>query len=221
MIEENEVQADGDGEADELLNDEPKKEGMPETNPEIIDQKQKETQVQPMTTKEEASKEDNDDKQVNLEEEKEKYEREDHLDFVRSYLPGKESKKMEAKLKETDFTPEEWEKHGSYNYFFCEKNCNISVNICANCMKLTQRFLGLKPHYLVNCVGRLCTYKHGNIYCNAKLRKEEKLKNGLKYSYLFRCGHSGQCSQCKKLTDNMKDYFSEDLIKRLENREKN
>ena len=96
--------------------------------------------------------------------------------------------------------------------------------MCPNCMKNTQKKYGLKPHYLINSKGRVCTYKRGKMYCKGKFRKLE-LDNGqnkgIKYSYNYVCGHLGQCDSCKSLTKLMDKYFGGELMKKLVERDKN
>lgn len=113
-----------------------------------------------------------------------------------------------------------------YGIFYCGKNNNITNKeciafneICPNCMKNTQKMYGLKPHYLINSMGRVCTYKKKKIYCNGRFcRIEEKGK--IKYSINYVCGHSGQCDSCQKLTEFMKSYFGKTLMTKLEERDK-
>ena len=119
----------------------------------------------------------------------------------------------------------------SYGICFCNKindftksKCEPKNEMCPNCMKNTQKKYGLKPHYLINSKGRVCTYKRGKMYCKGKFRKLE-LDNGqnkgIKYSYNYVCGHSGQCDSCKSLTKLMDKYFGGELMKKLIERDKN
>ena len=119
----------------------------------------------------------------------------------------------------------------SYGIFFCSKinqitndKCEPEKEICANCMKNTQKMYGLKPHYLINSKGRVCTYKNKKIYCLGKFSRIEddnKEKNKIKYSINYVCGHSGQCDSCKSLTKYMEKYFGNTLFKKLKDRDKN
>ena len=118
----------------------------------------------------------------------------------------------------------------SYGIFFCNKknditklNCEPGNEICPNCMKNTQKKYGLKPHYLINSKGRVCTYKRGKIYCKGKFSKleENDINKGIKYSYNYVCGHSGQCDSCKSLTKIMDKYFDAAIMKKLIERDKN
>ena len=52
---------------------------------------------------------------------------------------------------------------GSYGIFYCYKknditkcSCEPEKEICTNCMKNTQKMYGLKSHYLINSMGRVC-----------------------------------------------------------------
>ena len=142
-------------------------------------------------------------------------------------------KKIKVSEKRTDsFPPEQLDNLGSYGIFYCYQNnpaskekCEPEKTICPNCMKKTQKLYGLKPHYLINSKGRVCTYKRGKIYCKGKFSKFEddyyKGKNNvnIKYFYNYVCGHSGQCESCKSLTEKMDNYFSPDLMKKLKERD--
>ena len=116
-----------------------------------------------------------------------------------------------------------------YKIFFCNNynqltnnKCEPGKEICPNCMKNTQKLYGLKPHYLINSEGRVCTYKKDKIYCLGKFSKIEDDNNSnihIKYSINFTCGHTGQCNSCKSMTEKMEKYFGITLMKKLKNRE--
>ena len=118
---------------------------------------------------------------------------------------------------------------GSYGIFYCYKKnditkctCEPEKEICTNCMKNTQKMYGLKPHYLINSMGRVCTYKRGKIYCLGKFSRileDSTKKNNIKYSFNYVCGHSGQCDSCKSLTEKMDKYFAPELMKKLKERD--
>ena len=150
--------------------------------------------------------------------------KEDDFDFkepVKSYF-----KKMQIVQEKPKFSEEELKKYGgSYGMFYCEKKFGEELfcdqgNLlsCPNCMKLNQRMYGLKPHYLVNDKGRVCTYKRNKIYCNGKFLKEDN-QNGIVYSYNYVCGHSGQCDACKKLSKHYDLYFDKNLLEKLRKRD--
>ena len=150
--------------------------------------------------------------------------KEDAFDFrepVKSYFD-----KIQIVQDKSKFTEKELDKYGgSYGMFYCEKKfgeelfCDqASLLSCPNCMKLNQRMYGLKPHYLLNDKGRVCTYKRNKIYCNGKFLKEDD-QNGIVYSYNYVCGHSGQCEACKKLSKHYELYFDKNLLEKLRKRD--
>ena len=100
----------------------------------------------------------------------------------------------------------------------CGDICSSGELSCPECMKLNRKYYGLRPNYLVNERGRICTFKNNKIYCNKKLTKEEFIK-GIKYTYEYVCGHSGQCEPCQNLTKLMDKYFDPDLVKKLRKRD--
>ncbi len=114
-------------------------------------------------------------------------------------------------------------------WFHCGKlnkdngnKCEVGKEICPNCMKRTQKLYNLKPHYLINSHGRICTYKNKKIYCLGKLNRiesetksKEDKKSEIKYSIAYSCGHSGQCEPCKNLTKIMDKYFDTNLMNKL------
>jgi len=118
---------------------------------------------------------------------------------------------------------------GSYGIFYCYKKnditkstCEPEKEICPACMKNTQKMYGLKSHYLINSMGRVCTYKRGKIYCLGKFSRileDNTKKNNIKYSFNYVCGHSGQCDSCKSLTEKMEKYFGPELMKKLRERD--
>lgn len=121
----------------------------------------------------------------------------------------------------------------NYGWFNCGKKneangsiCELGKDICPNCMKKTQKIYKLKPHYLINSNGRICTYKKNKIYCLGKLtrvesetKSKENEQNGIKYSISYTCGHTGQCEPCKNLTSIMDKYFDANLMKKLKKRD--
>ena len=150
--------------------------------------------------------------------------KEDAFDFkepVKSYF-----KKIQIVQDKSKFSQKELHNYGgSYGMFYCEKKfgeelyCDqASLMSCPNCMKLNQRMYGLKPHYLINDKGRVCTFKRNQIYCNGRFLKEDD-QNGIIYSYNYVCGHSGQCDACKKLSKHYALYFDKNLLEKLRKRD--
>ncbi len=58
------------------------------------------------------------------------------------------------------------------------------------------------------------------MYCKGKFSKLDEKNKGIKYSYNYVCGHSGQCDSCKSLTHIMDKYFDPALMKKLVERDK-
>ena len=120
-----------------------------------------------------------------------------------------------------------------YGWFYCGQTneasgnkCELGKEICPKCMKRTQKIYNLKPHYLINSNGRICTYKNNKIYCLAKLQRieseiksKENQKAEIDYSIDYTCGHTGQCDPCKNLTSIMDKYFGANLMKKLKKRD--
>ena len=121
----------------------------------------------------------------------------------------------------------------NYGLFHCGKKneangsiCELGKDLCPNCMKKTQEMYHLKPHYLINSNGRICTYKKNKIYCLGKLtRVESEFKSkenkqiGINYSISYTFGHTGQCEPCKNLTNIMDKYFGASLMQKLKKRD--
>ena len=185
------------------------KENQPDEGPKVEDSK-----------KEEKKEEKNDDDEKAPDEGKEFNKLECY--FKKIKIPSK---------KRTENVPEDQLKNlnESYGIFFCYQTnpatkckCEPEKLICPNCMKNTQKIYGLKPHYLINSMGRVCTYKKGKIFCKGKFSKIEDdyyKKNNIKYSYNYVCGHSGQCESCQNLTEKMENYFDPNLMKKLKERD--
>ena len=155
---------------------------------------------------------------------KEELPKEDTFNYkepVKSYFKNVQIVKNESKFSEKEMD----NFSASYGMFFCETKfgdelfCDQeSLLSCPNCMKLNQRMYGLKPHYLINDKGRVCTYKRNQIYCNGKFLKEDNV-NGIVYSYNYVCGHSGHCDACKKLSKHFDKYFDKKLLEKLRKRD--
>ena len=127
--------------------------------------------------------------------------------------------KFKLAKNEKDFPKEQLKKFiASYGYFNCKTNCKEGELSCPECMKLNQKYYGLRPNYLVNDKGRICTFKNNKIYCKGKLTKEVFI-GSIKYTYDYVCGHSGQCKSCQELTQVMNKYFDPDLLKKLSKRD--
>ena len=124
------------------------------------------------------------------------------------------------------FTENELYNYTTYGIFYCEKNntatgeqCLYGKLICPNCMKLTQKMHKLRPNYLINDAGRLCTLKRNKICCGGKFNGIFK-KNGIDYNFYYKCGHSGQCNSCNRLNQVFEKYYDAELLKKLRNRDK-
>ena len=124
------------------------------------------------------------------------------------------------------FTENELYNYTTYGIFYCEKNntatgeqCLYGKLICPNCMKLTQKMHKLRPNYLINDAGRLCTLKRNKICCGGKFNGIFK-KDGIDYNFYYKCGHSGQCNSCNRLNQVFEKYYDAELLKKLRNRDK-
>ena len=199
---------------------------------------------------EEGEEEENQEEKTEIEEEKEKEKKEieinkskikqnsaensktpaikeDKFDWehpVVSFFKNVEIVKNESKISKEDMK----KKYGaSYGMFYCDSKysdeiiCDQqSLLSCPNCMKLNQKLYGLKPHYLINDKGRVCTYKKNIIYCNGKFFKEDQNNEyGITFSYEYICGHSGQCDACRRLTKLFDKYFDKNLLDKLRKRD--
>ena len=164
------------------------------------------------------------DEKVGDEEKKNKKSDEDKLDKIRSFF--KKIKITEKKIEQEHFK-------SNYGLFFCGKKnettgivCKPGNEICPDCMKKNQKLYGLKPHYLINSMGRVCTFKKSKIYCLGKISKIEtlgELKSGktenINYSIMYVCRYSNQCESCRNLTKIMDNYFDARLLEDLKKRD--
>ena len=146
-----------------------------------------------------------------------------------------EKKQIECFFKKIDisnvrknlFQPEELKDfYENFGMFFCYKTNEITGSVCCpgnlicpDCMRKTQKMYNLKPHYLINSMRRICTYRKNKICCHGKFTRIEEI-NKIKYAINYLCGHSGQCDSCKDLMKYKEKYFGEKLMKKLEKRDK-
>ena len=149
---------------------------------------------------------------------------EDKLDKIRSFF-------KKIKITKKEINQEHFNSY--YGLFFCDKKnettgieCKPGNEICPDCMKKNQKLYGLKPHYLINSMGRVCTFKKSKIYCLGKISKIEtlgELKSGktenINYSIMYVCRHSNQCESCRNLTKIMDNYFDARLLEDLKKRD--
>ena len=115
----------------------------------------------------------------------------------------------------------------TYGIFYCEQNneidgetCQPEKLFCKKCTSNIQKLYNLRPNYLINDRLRICTFKRNRIYCNGKFSKIEK-KDGIDYSYFYRCGHSGYCDACQRINKYIDKYFDSKLLENLRKRDKN
>ena len=153
---------------------------------------------------------------------------EDKILFNCTYARFPERKLFEYNEEERKniFTENELYNYTTYGIFYCEKNntatgeqCLYGKLICPNCMKLTQKMHKLRPNYLINDAGRLCTLKRNKICCGGKFNGIFK-KDGIDYNFYYKCGHSGQCNSCNRLNQVFEKYYDAELLKKLSNRDK-
>ena len=220
---------DGPKDIDEVREHLEQNENQPDEGPKVEDSKKEEK-------KEEKN---NDDEKAPDEEDIFNMIRDNDQKKEKIFPEGKEFNKLECYFKKikipskkrTENVPEDQLKNlnESYGIFFCYQTnpatkckCEPEKLICPNCMKNTQKIYGLKSHYLINSMGRVCTYKKGKIFCKGKFSKIEDdyyKTNNIKYCYNYVCGHSGQCESCQNLTEKMENYFDPNLMKKLKERD--
>ena len=143
---------------------------------------------------------------------------------VISYI--KKIKLVENSKREEIFSKEDLENYNeSYGIFYCDKNngidgqcCQPEQLFCIKCMKNNQKMYNLRPNYLINDRLRVCTFKRNKIYCNGKFTKNEN-KDGIIYSFFYRCGHSGYCDACKRMNKYIDKYFDTKLLENLRERD--
>ena len=154
---------------------------------------------------------------------------EDKILFNYTYAPRFPNRKLfeyNEEERKNIFTENELYNYTTYGIFYCEKNntatgeqCLYGKLICPDCMKLTQKMHKLRPNYLINDAGRLCTLKRNKICCGGKFNGIFK-KDGIDYNFYYKCGHSGQCNSCNRLNQVFEKYYDAELLKKLRNRDK-
>ena len=192
-----------------------------------VDTKEKEKEKEKVKekVKEKAETPDNENQETPKPPEEEKVGITDGKDFseIQCYF-----KKLNVKKPETNSdskVPDDKDFVDSVGLFYCNKNnditnkkCEMDKEICPKCLKKAQKLYGLKPHYLINSMGRVCTYKNKKMYCKGKFYRIEN-KNNIQYHIDYVCGHSGQCDSCRSLTQYMKGYFGDKLMNDLKKRD--
>ena len=154
------------------------------------------------------------------------YEEKVLFNFTYSRFPNRKLFEYKEEERNKIFTEKELYNYTTYGIFFCEKNntatgeqCLYGKLICPDCMKLTQKMHKLRPNYLINDAGRLCTLKRNKICCGGKFNGIFK-KDGIDYNFYYKCGHSGQCNSCNRLNQVFEKYYDAELLKKLRNRDK-
>ena len=115
-----------------------------------------------------------------------------------------------------------------YDLVFCgnnnqinNKKCTPGNEICFKCMKINQAYHGLKKHYLINCVGRVCTFSKGTFHCHCQFEKDMKHESGRLYSYNYICKDKNNvCLACLNMNKLMEKYLDKKTIDSLYKRDK-
>ena len=121
--------------------------------------------------------------------------------------------------------------HKEDDIFYCETEDNqindlycIKENeLCPNCQRLNQKYHKLKPNYLINAAGRVCTYRKGKMFCLGqfeKIKKEAVIQGKGKeseivYKLNLTCNGKIQCQPCEKMQKYMKKYYAPEILEKL------
>jgi len=132
------------------------------------------------------------------------------------------------------------EKFGSFfhketDLFYCNSKdnhingleCLIENEICANCQRLNQKYHKLKPNYLINRAGRVCTYRKGKMFCLGKFQRVKKeaairekgKESEIAYIINLTCNGKIQCKPCETMQQFMKQYYSHEMYEQLMKRD--
>ena len=121
--------------------------------------------------------------------------------------------------------------HKDEDLFYCEIEdnhidglCCLKENeFCLNCQRLNQKYHKLKPNYLINGAGRVCTYRKGKIFCLGKFErvKKEAIMGGkgkeseIVYLIKLTCNGKIQCKPCERMQQFMKKYYEPEMVEQL------
>ncbi len=151
--------------------------------------------------------------------------------FENNFLPSESNDK-----KDVDNSIVNNEKFGKFfhkddDIFYCEIEdnqiddlCCLKENeLCTNCQRLNQKYHKLKPNYLINAAGRVCTYKKGKMFCLGKFEKIKKeavirgkgKESEIVYKLNFICNGKIQCEPCERMQTYMKKYYAPEIFEKL------
>jgi hypothetical protein len=92
--------------------------------------------------------------------------------------------------------------------------CEPSLCLCPNCMTLNKQYHLLKHYNLINCAGRATRCFNGKFVCYCKYKKKIKKNNNFFINENI-CKFDSICDACTHLNQNIKHYFSEEDLKKL------
>ena len=109
--------------------------------------------------------------------------------------------------------------------FYCKqknkinnKVCYVYNELCKRCLLINQAYHKLKPHYLINAAGRVCTFRKGKMFC---LGTFQRVYSENKIDFLIDCTCNGkiQCEPCKRMEENIEKYYGENLYNAIKKRD--
>ena len=108
---------------------------------------------------------------------------------------------------------------GCQTNFQCEYNiCAPGSFLCPRCMRLNQKYHGLKRHYLINSAGRVSRCIRGKFQCNCEYLKIIK-SQGNTFMNKNNCNSDFLCDACYELNNNdiLKQYIPEEFLYKVLN----
>ena len=142
--------------------------------------------------------------------------------FVNKFKENDNNDKNNQTLKNEKFKKFYHEEH---DIFYCNKkngingkDCYVYNELCKECQRINQEYHKLKKNYLINGAGRVCTYRKGKMYCLGQFQRVHS-ENNINYINDFICNGKFQCEPCKRMQENMKQYYEPSLYKALLNRD--
>ena len=122
--------------------------------------------------------------------------------------------------------------HKEEDIFYCESEdnqidnltCLIENELCPNCQRLNQKYHKLKPNYLINGAGRVCTYRKGKMFCLGKFERIKKeaviqakgKESEIVYKLNLTCnGKNQQCGPCERMQKFMDKYYEPKILEKL------
>ncbi len=108
---------------------------------------------------------------------------------------------------------------GCQTNFPCEYNiCFPGSFLCPRCLRLNQRYHGLKRHYLINYAGRVSRCIKGKFQCNCEFLKISKTQGNTFYNRNT-CNNDFLCDACYELNNRniLIQYLPEDYLYKVLN----